>query len=132
MGRPKKRIMQSALAVLFSASLVVSNSLPAQAVTWYTFNRWCGSFFTLICSVQYTGSWPDGVVRGVGAQGYEKVVLQTRVGTSGTWLTKTSTTGAVTPSTAVGKDNWYRTCIQTSQGGGLNCLSPQGNKYLGD
>ena len=131
MDRLKNRFVQSAVAMLFAVGLLVSTAVPAQAVTWYTFHRFCGTFFTLECSVQYTGGWPSGVVRGVGSASYEKVVLQTRVGL-GDWLTKTSTTGAITPSTKVGKNNWYRTCIQTVQGGRLNCDSPQGTVYLGD
>lgn len=132
MGFSKRRFLQSALGTLLAVGMVASAAPPAQAATWYTFARWCGTFFTLECSVQYTGGWPGGVARGVGPGNANQVRLQTRVGTSGDWITKTTTSNAVTASTAVGKNNWYRTCIQTIQGGGWQCLSPQGTIYLGD
>lgn len=129
----QRRMVQSVFAALVALASLTLAAGPAQAATkWYTFDRYCGSMQALTCAVQYTGSWPGGQARGEGSVNDYKVILQTRVGTSGSWITKASTTGIYTAAVAIGKDNWYRTCIQTVSGGQLNCIAPEGSIYLGD
>jgi hypothetical protein len=119
----QRRMMRSVFAAFIALASVGLAAGPAQAATkWYTFDRWCGSMQSLTCSVQYTGSWPGGQARGEGSVSDYKVILQTRVGTSGSY----------TAGVAIGKDNWYRTCIQLVSGGQLNCIAPEGSIYLGD
>src|SRR4051794_34001817 len=49
----RNRFVSSALAILFAVGIVALGAAPAQAVTWYTWPRLCGTFFTLDCEVVY-------------------------------------------------------------------------------
>ena len=129
----RRTVFRSILSLMLGLSLLTAVASSAQAATWHNWKRWCGTFFTLVCDVQYTGSYPDGIVRGEGSISDYQIVLQTKVGHSGSWINVASTTtSAFTPSVKAGKDNYYQTCIRIVKGGKLNCDSPQGPIYLGD
>lgn len=108
--------------------------MPAQAVTWYQRLGWCGTFFTISCTLEYTGSWPDGQVRGLGQSDVYAVKLHTKTSATGSWVVAKATYprqgGPVrTPATKVGKTNWYRVCVTPGIGGREGC---GGSYYLGD
>jgi hypothetical protein len=129
----KKRVLQPAAAMLLTVGLVVAAAMPAQAATkWYDWERWCGTFFTLICDVQYTGSWPDGLVRAVGMGNMYEVGLEVSADKSKSWHVVASTSGTTTPSVSAGKYSEYRGCVKTVKGGSWLCLAPEGPIYLGD
>lgn len=135
MGRLKKRFLQSVFAMLIAVGMVVPAAVSAQAVHWYNFDRLCGSISSLICDVEYTGSWPDGMVRGLGQRNLYQIALQTNTGAGWITVAKTypETSGSlVTPSVKAGKYNYYRTCVRTVKGGTLWCYAKEGYIYLGD
>jgi hypothetical protein len=132
----KTRLLQFAVAMLVGLGMLAA-TVPAQAATWYTFSRYCGTFFTQICDVQYTGGYPSGVVRASGSLRQYEVQLQTQTAIGGPWSTVAKTFPQTsktihTPSVHAGRSNSYRGCVRTVQGGALLCLSPQGTIYLGD
>jgi hypothetical protein len=137
MSRLKKRVLQVFLAMACALGVAAGVAAPAQATTWYSYNGWCGTFYTISCSVLYTGAWPDGQVRAVGQNNLYEVGLFTRVGDAPNpyvlvayTYPQTSHT-AYTPIVPAGKANWYKACVKTVQGGPWLCSS-QGAIYLGD
>ncbi|GIF69374.1 hypothetical protein Ais01nite_74090 [Asanoa ishikariensis] len=137
MGRLKRRCLQAVSGMLFALAVVATTAVPAQAVKWYPWDGGgCGTFFTYICDVQYTGSWPTGQVRGVGQRNVHQVALQSKPD-GGSWVTVASTypinNGGtfITPAVPAGKFNYYRSCFRLISSGPLWC-SKNGGIYLGD
>jgi hypothetical protein len=133
MGLLKKRVLQPALAMLFTVGLVAAAVVPAQAASkWKDWPRGCGTFFTLICDVQYTGGWPSGKVRSIGSANMYEVGLEVSGDSGASWHVVATTSGTTTPSVSAGKFSEYRGCVKTASGGSWLCLAPQGPIYLGD
>jgi hypothetical protein len=129
MTRLKIRWQQYTVATLCAFGVVVGTAVPAQAVKWHQRPGWCGTFFTYNCTLEYTGGWPDGQVRGQGQGGVFAVKLHTKTSVSGSWRVAKATYPlqggpTTTPATKVGKTNWYRVCITPVQGGTEWCGAP--------
>lgn len=133
----RNRLLQSVFAMFVAFGVLGGSALPAGAATWYTHDRWCGTFFTQPCDVQYTGGYPTGYVRAAGTMSQYEVSLQSQTVIGGPWLTVARTyphsSGTIyTPSVRAGKTSSYRGCVRTVSGGPNLCLAPTGPIYLGD
>ena len=121
MDRLKKRVWQPFFALLLVIGSIATVTTPAQAaVTWHDFERNCGTFFTLTCDVQYTGTYPGGQVRAIGTQNMYEVGLEVSSNQSD-WVIIATTTGTTTAAKPVNKYGWYRGCVKTVSGGAWLC-----------
>jgi hypothetical protein len=116
---------------LFSGAAPASAAYP-QACDYWSSPALC---------IEWTHSWPGGQVRaGPGSGAWWGLKLQTCQDAyvtgcyNGPWYDVTSV-GAGVKYTAwayVGKYNWYRACMRSSQGGNWQCAGTHGWAYLGD
>jgi hypothetical protein len=124
------------LATLFALGTVAVAPTPAFAAKWYQYPDWCGGapLASINCTLEYTGSWPDGQARAQGQGGLFEIALEGKVGTKGAWKVVKATYPLqggplTTPAAKVGKNNWYRACVKTVKSAAFSC---GGSVYLGD
>lgn len=134
-GRMRRLRFRIILTVLTSVAGIFGFAVPANAATWHTYNGMCGTFWEHYCSVQYTGSWPGGQVRGEGDRQEYEVALESSCGGGSYVIVAKSfplNGGSVyTPVVSAGKTCQYETFMKTTSGGKW-WFSNNGAIYLGD
>lgn len=126
-----------AMAMICGLGIVAGSATPAHAAKWYSYPDWCGLFNTINCTLQYTGGWPDGQVRGQGQGGLFAIKLYTKASVSSDWRVAKATYPlqggpTTTPATKVGKSNWYRVCVFETENSRPNISNCGASVYLGD
>ncbi len=90
-----------------------------------------------ICT-EWTGGWPNGVVRAQTGYDWYRIRLQTCTSTTyrlqdcSPWVTLATSAPHYTPWFHVGKANWYRVCGQLFDGADWLCQGSREVVYLGD
>ncbi|MFE9694256.1 hypothetical protein [Micromonospora sp. NPDC005806] len=115
------------LAFIVGAGTVLATAAPAQAGQMTSY---CGSWLSHPCSVEYTGTWPSGMVRALGPLNVYALRLEANAGSG--WVPRTTVyhPSQATPWVAAGKTSWYRPCVQVLQSGDWFCSRDM--VYLGD